>query len=144
MIIDYVFERSGETLAVVASNPDLSNSTPEYLADLFPPKDVLQFSEKSAERFGGFRIEVYRDSVRAAETRTCYEGPDANGIYWVWLPAEVDGVRDQWGLLKLYDNIVLLSWNEERATNARWHHLDTLLTGLIAGDVADEGDAPKS
>ena len=52
---------------------------------------------------------------------------DALGARWTRIAAEHEGDSDVWLATKLYGNVALLWWDEERVLDGRWHVLDGVL-----------------
>jgi hypothetical protein len=97
---------------------------------------MLQLSGRSKERYGDFRIDVYRDRADALQDAVPPKTrPNREGIYWNWSAPEHKGDRSLWLAVKLYDNAALFWWNPRKSTDSRWKRLDSIL-----GDLVGKGD----
>jgi len=121
-VIDYFAECTGDALELQARSPGLLGQ---------PPFELLALSEQSKKPYGDFRIDVFRDAADAAQV-AIPDGshPDQNGIHWTWLAPEHRGDRGIWLAAKVYANVALYWWPEQRVTDPRWHRLDAILAEL--------------
>jgi hypothetical protein len=95
------------------------------------PHDILRADDERDERFGTFRIDVYRDRAHAVEGIQSMELGE-NGVYWAVIPAEHRGDRTEWLVSKQYENVVSAWWNTRKRLDRRWHELDRVLMEIVA------------
>jgi hypothetical protein len=140
-VIDYFADRTGEMLEVKVRSPELVMPTFERLGPITPPFEWLGPADGSKTSFGQFRVDVFRSHSDALEASVPNDSrPDSNGICWTWSAPEHKGdSEDIWLAAKVYRNVALYWWNDQGATDPRWHELDAIFTDLAQANPAASG-----
>ena len=103
-----------------------------------PNFDTLD-AGKLEERYGRFSIGVFPDAARARREgffRTPRD-PDEQGVGWEHVEEDERGNPAGWVATKLYGDVQLQWFTDERELDERWQLLDRVLRDLVGGRVSE-------
>ena len=96
-------------------------------------RDLAKFDTLDAgkleKKHGRFSIAVFPDAARARRERLLREPsePDADGVGWEHVDEDEPGNAPGWIATKVYGNVQLQWFTDERALDERWQVLDRVL-----------------